>query len=71
MEGEPWYQGDHSLFRMNRIPALAVTSELVAELMAEITHTPKDRPELVDVSKLVKIAFAHKDLVLRLDEQMV
>ena len=68
VEGEPWYQGDHSLFLMNQIPALAITSELLAELMAEITHTPQDRPEIVDPSKLVINAQALRDLLLQLDE---
>jgi aminopeptidase YwaD len=67
VEGEPWYQGDHGLFLMNQRPALAVTSELLPELMAEITHTPKDSPEIVDTSKLVQIAVALRDLLLHLD----
>ena len=39
-EGEPWYQGDHGLYLINQIPALALTSEALAELMGGITHTP-------------------------------
>jgi aminopeptidase YwaD len=68
VEGEPWYQGDHGLFLMNQRPALAITSELVMELMAEITHTPKDRPETVDAAKLVHVAMALRDLLLHLDD---
>jgi aminopeptidase YwaD len=68
VEGEAWYQGDHGLFLMNQRPALAITSELVAELMTEITHTPKDRPETVDAAKLVHVAMALRDLLLHLDE---
>jgi aminopeptidase YwaD len=67
IEGEPWYQGDHGLFLINQRPALAITSELLAELMAEITHTPKDRPETVDPAKLVTVAIALRDLLLDLD----
>lgn len=37
------YQGDHGFFLLNQRPALAMTSELVTELMTEIIHTPKDR----------------------------
>lgn len=70
VEGEAWYQGDHGLFLINQVPALAITSELLAELMAEITHTPKDRPEFVDASKLVKVALALKDLLLHLDRRL-
>lgn len=69
VEGEPWYQGDHGLFLMNQRPALAITSELLVELMTEITHTPKDRPEMVDTTKLVHVAMALRDLLLHLDGQ--
>jgi aminopeptidase YwaD len=70
IEGEPWYQGDHGLFLINRRPALALTSERLMELMAEITHTPKDTPEILDPAKLVHVAAALRDLLLRLDEQL-
>jgi aminopeptidase YwaD len=56
---------------MNQRPALAITSELLTELMAEITHTPKDRPEVVDTTKPVKVALALRDLLLYLDRQPV
>jgi aminopeptidase YwaD len=64
VEGEPWYQGDHGLFLINQVPALALTSERVAELMAEITHTPKDTPEKVDPARLVQVALALRDLLV-------
>ncbi len=67
IEGKPWYQGDHGLFLMNHTPTLAVTSELFTELMAGITHTPKDTLEIVDPAKLATVAFALRDLVLHLD----
>ena len=69
VEGEAWYQGDHGLFLMNQRPTLAITSELVSELMAEITHTPKDTPETVDPARLVTVARALRDLLLHLDQQ--
>jgi aminopeptidase YwaD len=56
VEGEPWYQGDHMVFVMNGVPALAITSEGFMEIETEFAHTPKDRPELVDCEQLVKIA---------------
>jgi aminopeptidase YwaD len=71
VEGEPWYQGDHGLFLMNQTPALAITSELLAELMAEITHTPKDTPQIVDTAKLVTVSLALRDLLLHLDQCLV
>jgi aminopeptidase YwaD len=68
--GEPWYQGDHGLFLLNRRPALALTSDHLLELMAEITHTPQDRPEIIDCARLVTVALALRDLVLQLDQHL-
>jgi aminopeptidase YwaD len=67
VEGEPWYQGDHGLFLMNGVPALAITSQRMAEVLSRIAHTARDRPELVDVSKLVEIAAALRDVVVKVD----
>ncbi|MDV2990020.1 MAG: M28 family peptidase [Dehalogenimonas sp.] len=61
--GEPWYQGDHMIFVQNKKPAIAFTSENVAELMATITHSPKDTPDVVDCRKLVELAHALKDFI--------
>ena len=68
IEGEPWYQGDHGLFLANQVPALAITSELLSELMAQITHTTRDTPEIVDPTKLVTAAHAIRGLLLRMDQ---
>ncbi len=67
IEGEVWYQGDHGLFLINETPALAITSERAAELMAEITHTAADTLEIIDRRKLVTAALALRDLLLHLD----
>jgi aminopeptidase YwaD len=66
MEGDAWYQGDHGLFLLSERPAVAFTSELVGELMAEITHTPNDRAEWVDPRKLAVVAEAVRSLLLAL-----
>lgn len=68
MEGEAWYQSDHSLFIQNQVPALAITSENFMHLTTYITHTPKDSPELVDYDKVVDIALVLRDLVLDLTQ---
>jgi aminopeptidase YwaD len=67
VEGAPWIQGDHMLFLVNQRPALALTSERMTQLLAEITHTPKDSPEVVDGTKLADIALALHSLLARLD----
>jgi len=67
-EGEPWYQGDHGIWLTNGVPALALTSDQLAELMAGITHSPQDRPEIIDPERLVTVAMALRDLLIRLDQ---
>jgi aminopeptidase YwaD len=66
VEGPPWYQGDHSLFIQNGVPALALTSEAGEELAREIIHTPNDKPETVDATKLAILASALLELLKRL-----
>lgn len=63
VEGDQWYSGDHMIFVQKGIPAIAVTAENMTELMAEITHTEKDTPEIVDCEKLLELATAVKDFI--------
>ncbi len=58
IDGEPWFNGDHMIFVQKGIPALAFTSEMLPELMATITHTEKDTPDIVEPAKLVTLAEA-------------
>jgi aminopeptidase YwaD len=61
--GDPWYNGDHMIFVMNQVPAIAFTAELMLELMKSVTHTAADTPELIDPHKLVEVAAALNALV--------
>ena len=63
--GEPWVQGDHSIFVQYGRPAIAVSSIWFIENMEcqEITHTPKDNPEIVNFERLPEIGLAITDLV--------
>jgi aminopeptidase YwaD len=63
-EGEQWYQGDHMIFVQKGKPAVALTAEKMPELMATITHTPKDIPDLIDCKKLVEVAEALRSFIL-------
>lgn len=64
VEGAQWIQSDHGMFVKQGIPAIAITSNNMMEtLSSEITHTPKDRPEIVDHSKLLSIADAVGELI--------
>ena len=70
VEGEQWYQSDHMVFVQNQVPAVAITSEKIVEILSQIAHTEGDRPELVDPEKLVNIALALKELVFDLDGRL-
>jgi aminopeptidase YwaD len=63
IEGDQWYSGDHMIFVQKRIPAIAITAENMPELIAEITHTAKDTPEIIDCEKLLELASALKTLI--------
>jgi hypothetical protein len=56
---------------MNEVPALALTSEYAAELVAAITHTPEDCPEIINPSRLVTVAIALHDVLLHLEQHML
>jgi aminopeptidase YwaD len=64
--GEPWYQSDHSLFIAQGVPALAFASTEIGEVMAEIAHTARDTPDVVEIAQLVTIARAVRDLIAAL-----
>jgi aminopeptidase YwaD len=63
VRGEPWFNGDHMIFVQSGVPSIALTAELVSELMRTVTHTAADQPELVDCAKLVEVAEALRALV--------
>jgi aminopeptidase YwaD len=71
VEGEPWYQGDHMLFVMNGRPAVAITSAQAGEMLREVTHTARDRPDLVDAGILAGLAEALHALIKDLEPQPV
>jgi aminopeptidase YwaD len=66
VEGEAWYQGDHGLFLMHSRPALAMTTDRLAEVMASITHSPLDTIDKVDPAKPAQVALALRELILDL-----
>ncbi len=66
-EGPPWYQSDHGIFIAKDIPAMAITEENVLELMAEVTHTEKDVPAIIDPHKLAANAMALKEALENLN----
>jgi aminopeptidase YwaD len=63
VEGEQWFNGDHMIFVQNGVSSLAFTAEKMPELMATVTHTSLDTPEIIDPSKLVELALALSRLI--------
>lgn len=61
--GEAWFAGDHMVFVMNGVPALALTSANMPELMGTLIHTAADRVEEVDLLRLGEAALALRALV--------
>ncbi|HSQ27854.1 MAG TPA: M28 family peptidase [Anaerolineales bacterium] len=61
--GEPWYQGDHMVFILNQVPALAFTAEKMSELLKTIVHTDLDTLDQVDSEKIVALAISLQALV--------
>lgn len=67
MEGEGWVQSDHSLFVFNGVPAVAFTSEKMADLMQSVVHTERDTPALVEPRRVVETALSVADLIQHLE----
>jgi aminopeptidase YwaD len=65
IKGAPWFQGDHSIFVQQGIPALAVTSSWFLEHMESqtITHTAKDNMDVVTCERVVEVASALRDFI--------
>jgi aminopeptidase YwaD len=66
---EPWYQSDHGWFVQYGVPAVAITSENFEYLTTEITHTPKDSIEKVNISRISEIAYALNELIKELNKR--
>lgn len=53
--GAPWYEGDHSMFAMQGVPALAFVSSGLEALTA-VSHTERDTADNVDISLAEELA---------------
>ncbi|MFH1429374.1 MAG: M28 family peptidase [Candidatus Margulisiibacteriota bacterium] len=65
-ETVPWYQGDHMIFAMSGVPAMALTSESFEDLSANIIHTEKDTVDEVNPETILAIAKALKEFIGKL-----
>lgn len=59
----PWFESDHTIFAMRGVPALAVTSVDVHDLLTTLAHTPDDTLEVVDLDVLTDVAASLGELV--------
>ncbi len=66
-EGDPWFSGDHAVFAMRGVPALAITSRDMEKLWTEVAHTAADTPDLIDSALLAETARFIADIVQRVD----
>jgi aminopeptidase YwaD len=64
--GELWYQSDHSLFIQQQVPAVAITSEMLQQVMGELAHTALDQPDQVNHERVANSALALNDLLRQL-----
>jgi len=67
---EPWVQGDHSMFTMQGIPALAITSEDIFDLLESIIHSPEDTFDKVDHNLIEETARFVIDILLQIEKSL-
>ena len=61
--GPDFYQSDHAIFAMQGRPAMAITTELVDEMLETLFHAPTDTRDQLDAGLLVDISDAITKLV--------
>jgi len=62
--GPEFYQSDHAIFAMRGRPAVAITTELVDEMLEALFHSSDDTPSQVDIGLLIDAADAIANLIL-------
>ena len=69
-EGFPWYQGDHSIFLQFGCPSIAVSSSWFIENIEtqDITHTPKDKLDIVNYERVYEIALVIHEIIDNLNK---
>ena len=70
VEGQPWYQGDHSLFLQQGCPAIAVSSQWFIENMEtqQLTHTPADNLSVVNYERVAECTTGIAELVRKIEK---
>lgn len=60
---DPWFESDHAIFAMRDIPAVAVTSQDVHQLLGGLAHTPADTLDVLDLDVLEDVVVAIPELL--------
>ncbi|QOX65590.1 M28 family peptidase [Anoxybacterium hadale] len=68
-KGPEWYAGDHVMFAFRGTPCMAVTSSNLFEDALELTHTPKDTAEQVELHLIEVTAAFIVDVIRALDSR--
>jgi aminopeptidase YwaD len=63
VEVEPWPQGDHMIFAMQGVPAIAISSEIDQTHMEQVIHTPADTVDTVDPRSIAEVVGFLRDVV--------
>jgi aminopeptidase YwaD len=64
---DPWYSGDHMTLAMNGVPAVALTTEAIQEILTTVAHTDQDTIDGVDTNILAGVALSLRELIDRLN----
>jgi aminopeptidase YwaD len=65
-ESVPWPEGDHSIFAMQNVPCVALTSGGIHTLIDEILHTPNDTLDRVAPEQIATVVEFLASLLTRL-----
>lgn len=63
IQKDPWPQGDHMLFSLKDIPAMAFTTAADWDITQKIIHTQKDTLDCLDVGKIMHVMDAIEKIV--------
>lgn len=55
-EGPQWFQSDHAILGLYRVPAIALTSAGMQEFMERYAHSERDTVELADAAVIADVA---------------
>ena len=69
LEGEQWYSGDHGMFAFQGTPCIAITANNMFTDLLKVTHTKKDKTELVDINILKQLSKSIVNIIGMIDKK--